>query len=138
MMFTRRSQLVCLALCGLLVVSAGCSNGSYNKYIPSDDQARQALEAALNAWQEGKKPGPVEGAPQAVQAVDSRWQSGQVLRSFEVLSEEKSEGPRIFSVRLTLLTLQKQAVQQTVRYIVLGKDPLWVYCEDDYKAPAGM
>ena len=135
MMFTRRSQLVCLALGALLVVSAGCSNGSYNKYIPSDDKARQALEAALNAWQQGKKPGPIEGAPLAVEAVDSRWQAGQVLRSFEVLSEEKSEGPRIFSVRLTL---QKPAKQQTVRYIVLGKDPLWVYREDDYKAPAGM
>jgi hypothetical protein len=134
-MLIRRSLPVGLALCSFLVVCAGCSNRGYNQYIPSDDSARQALEASLNAWQDGKKPGPIEGAPQPVQAVDSRWQAGQVLKSYEILNEEKSEGPRVFSVRLTL---QKPAAQQTVRYIVLGKDPLWVYREDDYKAPAGM
>jgi hypothetical protein len=134
-MYIRQSLSVGLALCSLLVVCAGCSNRSYNQYIPSDDKARQALEASLNAWQDGKKPGPIDGAQQPVQAVDSRWQAGQILKSYEILSEEKSEGPRVFSVRLTL---QKPATQQTVRYIVLGKDPLWVYREDDYKAPAGM
>jgi hypothetical protein len=134
-MFARRSQSVGLALGFLFLVCAGCSNRSYNQYIPSDDKARQALESALNAWQDGKKPGPVEGASQPIQAVDSRWQAGQQLRSYEILNEEKSEGPRVFSVRLTL---QRPAAQQTVRYLVVGKDPLWVYREDDYKAPAGM
>ncbi len=134
-MLIRRSLPVGLALCSLLLVCAGCSSRSYTKYIPSDDKARQALEASLNAWQDGKKPGPIEGAPQPVQAVDSRWQAGQVLKSYEIIGEEASEGPRVFSVRLTL---GKPAVQQTVRYIVLGKEPLWVYREDDYKAPAGM
>ena len=134
-MIIRRSLPVCLALCSLLIVCAGCTDRSHTQYIPSDDKARQALEASLNAWQDGKKPGPIEGAPQPVQAVDSKWQAGQVLKSYEILSEEKGEGPRVFSVRLTL---QNPAGQQTVRYIVLGKEPLWVYREDDYKAPAGM
>jgi hypothetical protein len=120
----------------LMVLCAGCTNKGYDKYIPSEDKARQALEAALNAWREGKKPGPVEGAPMPVQVVDSEWLNGKQLQSYEIVSEEPSEGPRVFSVRLTLKRPPTQ--QATVRYYVVGKDPLWVYREADYKAPAGM
>jgi hypothetical protein len=126
-----------LALAGALLVLGclGCQDRSYSKYVPAEDQARQALEAALGAWKSGKKFGPVEGASPAVQVVDSRWQAGHKLQSFEVLGEEPGDGPKVFSVRLTL---QRPAGQKVVRYVVLGKDPLWVYREDDYKAPAGM
>jgi hypothetical protein len=126
-----------LLACGLLLgVCVGCSKKGYEKYIPSEDNARQALEAALNAWRDGKKPGPVEGAPMPVQVVDSEWQSGKKLKSYEIVGEESSDGPRVFSVRLTL---QRPAGQETtIRYYVVGKEPLWVYRESDYKAPAGM
>jgi hypothetical protein len=125
-----------LASALLMGVCVGCSSKSYDKYYPSEDKARQALEAALNAWRDGKKPGPVEGAPVPVQVVDSEWLFGRKLQSYEILGEESNDGPRVFSVRLTL---QKPAGQQaTVRYYVVGKDPLWVYREADYKAPAGM
>lgn len=135
-MRTHRSRFVGLTVGLLLVVGTGCWNKSYDKYIPSDDKARQALEAALSAWRDGKKPGPVEGAPMPVQVVDTKWQAGQKLKDFEILQDEPGDGPRVFSVRLTL---QKPAGQKVVvRYVVLGKDPLWVYREDDYKAPAGM
>jgi hypothetical protein len=125
-------------LCGLLaVVACGCFARGYDKYIPSEDKARQVLEAALNAWKEGKKPGVIEGAPVAAEAVDSRWRAGQKLREYEILSEEpNSGGPRVFSVRLTMDKPSGQSV--TVRYFIVGKEPLWVYREDDYKAPAGM
>jgi hypothetical protein len=119
-----------------LAVCAGCSGKGYDKYIPSEDKARQALEAALNAWRDGKKPGPVEGAPMPVQVVDSEWRAGKKLQSYEIIGEEPNEGPRVFSVRLTL---QRPTGQEaTIRYYVVGKDPLWVYREADYKAPAGM
>ncbi len=120
----------------LLTVVSGCNRG-YDKYVPCEDKARQTLEATLNAWRDGKKPGVIEGAPVTTEAVDSRWRSGQQLRDYEILNEEPHEqGPRVFSVRLTMA---KPAGQQvTVKYYVVGKDPLWVYREDDYKAPAGM
>jgi hypothetical protein len=128
------AQLLAWAL--FLGACVGCMNRGYNKYIPSEDKARQALEAALNSWCEGKKPGPVEGAPMPVQVVDSEWLSGKKLQSYEIVGEEKNEGPRVFSVRLTL---QRPAGQQaTIRYYIVGKEPLWVYRESDYKAPAGM
>jgi hypothetical protein len=122
------------ALC--LAAAAGCSR-SYDRYIPSEDAARKALEAALDAWKGGQaKPGPVEGTSPPVQAVDSRWQAGQRLTGYEILEEEPSTGgPRVFSVRLTM---PAPAAPATVRYYVVGRDPLWVYREDDYKLPAGM
>jgi hypothetical protein len=130
------SRATMLAWGLVFTVALGCASKSYDKYIPSEDKARQALEAALNAWRDGKKPGPVEGAPMPVQVVDSQWLYGKQLRSYEIVGEEPNEGPRVFSVRLTL---QKPSGQETtVRYYVVGKDPLWVYREDDYKAPAGM
>ena len=120
----------------VLVAVAGCADRSYDRYVPSEDRARQALEASLNAWRDGKKPGTVEGAPVPVQAVDSQWLYGQKITNYEILAEEPNEGPRVFSVRLTL---QKPAGKQvTTRYFIVGKEPLWVYREDDYKAPAGM
>ncbi len=125
-----------LASAVLMGVCAGCASKGYDKYYPSEDKARQALEAALNAWRDGKKPGSVEGAPVPVQVVDSEWLHGKRLQSYEIVGEEPNEGPRVFSVRLTL---QRPAGQQaTVRYYVVGKDPLWVYREADYKGPAGM
>jgi hypothetical protein len=130
-------SLVAVLILGLsLVAGSGCSRG-YQRYIPSEDKAKQALEAALSAWQEGKKPGVIDGAPMALEAVDSQWQRGQQLRSYEILNEEPNEnGPRVFAVKLVMARPANKEV--TVRYFIVGKEPLWVYREDDYKAPAGM
>ena len=129
---SRRLRLAacCLVLLGL----AGCTDKTYNRYIPSDDKARQALEAALSAWQSGRALDRIEATP-AVQAVDWRWRAGQQLQSYQILQEEPGEGPKVFSVRLVL---QKPTSQRVVRYTIVGRDPIWVYNEDDYKAPAGM
>jgi hypothetical protein len=127
------------AVLGLLLVvcaGGGCAKPTYDKYIPSEDRAKQALETALNAWRDGKMPGAIEGGPMPVQAVDSTWRSGKQLQAYEILGEEAGQGPRVFSVRLTLKG--RAAAPTTVRYYVVGKEPLWVYREDDYKAPAGM
>jgi hypothetical protein len=118
----------------LLFVFAGCSNKSEDRYIPSESKARPALEAALTAWQEGKQPGPIEGSPIPLQAVDSQWRSGKKLTAFEIIEQEPGDGPPVFSVRLTINGIKEPIV---VRYYVVGKEPLWVYREDDYKNQAG-
>jgi hypothetical protein len=93
------------------------------------------LETALTAWQNGQAPDEVAAGPPVVRAVDSKWKAGQKLKRFQILSEEGGSGPTFFSVRLTL---NSPAKEQTVRYVVVGRDPLWVYREDDYKSSAGM
>jgi hypothetical protein len=126
-----------LALFGglLLMAGAGCGPVSTSRYIPPEQKARQALEMALAAWQEGKPPEEVAVGPPVIRAVDSKWKSGQKLSKYQILSEESESGPTFFSVRLTL---KSPAKEQTVRYVVVGRDPLWVYREDDYKSTAGM
>jgi hypothetical protein len=128
-----RTLLIGLFLLGL----AGCRDRSYSKYIPSDQNARAALETALTAWQAGKAPGAIGGTAPAIQAVDSHWLAGEKLTSFEIVEEVRGEGqgPKVFSVRLTT---DRATTPQTIRYYIVGKDPLWVYREDDYKLPEGM
>jgi len=127
------SALACaisLALC------VGCSSGgsaSYESYIPSEDAAQRSLEAALTAWQDGQKPGKIQTASPAIQAVDSRWRAGEKLMGYEVLAAEPGEGPRCFSVRL-----RTSGGKQVVKYFVLGRDPVWVYREEDYARATGM
>ncbi len=69
---------------------------------PSADRARVALEASLNAWREGKKPGNIAGTDPPVQAIDNEWTNGRKLAAFEVLREEPSESDKRFVVKLTL------------------------------------
>jgi len=120
-----------------LVLLGGCSKGSrVEDFTPPTDNARQALEAALNHWQAGNPPGQVPGGKPQVEAVDSRWKAGQKLTGFEVLREEPATGggPRFFKVRLT----PAKGKPQEVRYAVFGIDPLWVYREDDLKQLEAM
>jgi hypothetical protein len=125
-----------ILLGGLLVTAAGCGSYGYERYVPAEQTARQALETALTAWQNGQPPDQVAAGPPVVRAVDSKWKSGQKLSKFQILSEEPgSSGPTFFSVRLTL---KSPAKEQTVRYVVVGRDPLWVYREDDFQSGAGM
>lgn len=126
-MGTRAGVMVVLAVCGL---SIGCRRKAPD-YIPSSDTSRQALETALNAWVNGQRAGPIETASPPIQVVDSVWWKGQRLASYEILSEETSpEGLPCFSVRLHK---SKPPGDETVRYIVTGRSPVWVYREDDYK-----
>jgi hypothetical protein len=125
-----------LAACGLaLAVCAGCGwDASYGRYKPSEATSRQALEAALEAWQSGKPPDEVGGSP-IVQVVDSAWRNGQRISGYQILREEPEDGLTFFSVRLTP---KGKGTEKVVRYVVVGRDPLWVYREDDYKTSAGM
>jgi hypothetical protein len=126
---TRRGSLVLVF--GLLALgSAGCASRSTARYIPSSATARQSLEAALNAWQQGQPPGRIEGVSPPVQVADTRWKAGDKLGSYEILQEEPGDEQKWFSVRLKL---QKPAGEQTVRYVVIGRDPVWVFREADYK-----
>jgi hypothetical protein len=120
-----------VAAIGLWVVAVGCSDSSDPKrYFPPEDKARQALESALGAWQNGRPPGTVPGtANPTVQFVDSHNPQGRRLKSFAVLGVAPGEGPRVFTVRLTL---DNPTAELKVRYVVFGLDPLWVMEHDDY------
>jgi len=118
-----------------LPVLAGCANEGHDKFIPTEDRARTALESALTAWQNGERSGVVIKGTPAVQVLDFRWSSGKQLAGYEILSSETDEAQKAwFTVRLSLKGSNKD---QTVRYVVIGNDPLWVYSEENYKQASG-
>jgi hypothetical protein len=118
-----------LALAILLLGAAGCGRPGYDRYIPAEATARQALEAALGAWQEGRPPGRIDGFAAPIEVVDTHRRPGQRLVAFAVLGEVPGSAPRCFAVRLTF---DNPGEQQKVRFVVVGKEPLWVLRQDDY------
>jgi hypothetical protein len=117
----------------LVLGAGGCS---WRKgHIPPAAPARKAVEDALSAWQKGHAVGMIETASPPVQAVDSGWGAGQELASYEILEEvSRPDGKRCFKVRLHL---QNPSRDQEVHYLVVGKSPLWMYREEDYKRMNG-
>jgi hypothetical protein len=124
--------VVAAPLLGLL---AGCGEGNA-RFKPTADEARTSLETALTAWRDGKLYGPIETKP-PVHVVDSAWQGGQQIESFQIGDEEDGgDGTKQFVVKLK--TKGKSPTDQDVRYIVHGRDPVWVYREEDYKRTLNM
>ena len=120
----------------LLLLAAGCSAASTDRFVPKTAAARQALEAALKAWKDGQPAARIESHNPPIEVVDSKWRAGRKLASYEITGEDTNlEGHRRFTVKLTM---QKPAGTQEARFIVLGQDPLWVYREEDYKRLSGM
>lgn len=124
-----------LALSGWLLFLVGCSpGGKVEDFTPPADNARKALEAALNHWQAGNKPGTVPGTSPTVEVVDAKWKAGQKITAYEILGEDSTgPGPRTFKVRVTLAL----GPPLEVRYVVVGIDPLWVYRDEDFKKASG-
>ena len=122
-----------LFVLGPALALAGCSRRGEEQFIPPEATARQALETALKAWQGGQeKPGKLSLGKVGIEVVDPAWQSGQKLGGYRITSEERGEGPPRFTVQLSL-----PKGEQTVKYVVLGKDPLWVYTEAEYRKLSG-
>jgi hypothetical protein len=130
---TRRALLVALTV---VLAAVGCSKGGkVEDFTPPADNARKALEAALNHWKAGQKPGAVPGTTPTVQAVDSKWEGGQKLSAFDILGEDSASGagPRVFKVRLTT----SQGAPVETKYFVYGIDPVWVSRDEDYQTLSG-
>jgi len=120
----------------LLACFVGCGGPrSHTDFMPAEDRARQALDAALAAWQKGERVGKIDDGPPVIQIVDSKWKAGQKLQSYQIIEALPGNGPKHFVVRLTL---KQPRSELEARYVVLGKDPLWVYREEDYKKLSGM
>jgi hypothetical protein len=117
----------------VLVGGWGCGTRGYERYVPAEETARQALEASLRAWQAGQPPGRVDGPGVTVRVVDGHRRAGQKLAGYAILGETAGDGPRCLLVRLRFEDPQEE---QKARFVVLGIDPLWVYRYEDYQALA--
>lgn len=125
-----RNVMVAVLVAG---VAAGCSGPGPEKFHPSETDARKALEVALTAWKNGGKPEEkLTTGKVGVTVVDATWSAGQKLTGYEIVAEEDGNGPRFFTVKLTL-----PKGPQTVKYVVIGNDPLWVYTEAAFNKLSG-
>ena len=123
-----------MAALPLVSLLAGCG-ASHARFTPTSSEARSSLEAALTAWRDGKPCGAIPSTP-PVQVSDLAWQGGQQVESFEIGDEQDDgDGTKQFVVAFKM---KKPPGNQSVRYYVHGRDPVWVYREEDYKRMINM
>lgn len=115
----------------VLFLAAGCAERTdHSRYYPPEDAARTALQAGLDAWQQGSPTGEVPGTKNpVVMWIDNQRTPGQQLKAFEVLGLAPGDGPRVFTVRLVL---ENPAAEAKTRFVIVGLDPIWVFRQEDY------
>lgn len=129
-----------IALLFPLVVAAVCHAGCAKKtdikeYVPAEGSARQWLTTALDAWKAGKAPDQIGATGPAVTAQDVQWSQGKKLTAYEIVGPAPSDDQnRRFAVKLTL----EGAAPVETTYVVLGKDPIWVFSAESYQRTSGM
>lgn len=131
MKFKTRAAMALLLLA--TIGSAGCGKRSDAEYVPDEAVARGALSAALDVWKVGGSPDKIETEGRAVQAQDPNWRAGRQLAGYEILGPAAGTDPhRSFKVQLDL-----PEGRQEVVYVVVGKDPIWVFNEVSFRQLSG-
>lgn len=123
-----KSDVRSLAILLLVCVGCGSSGSGHERYIPTQEVAHATVETALKAWQRGEPGGEIKGTKPLIFVTDSHRRAGQTLESFEILGEVPGETPRCLLIKVKLAN---PAVEEKIRYAVIGIDPLWVYRHED-------
>ncbi len=113
----------------------GC--GGSKTYTPTAAGAKDTLNRALTSWQKGEKPNALESASPPINVGISDWQSGKVLEKFEIVGEEAAPGEanKIFT---TNIRFKGAKADTKAQFIVVGRAPIWVYGENDFKRLLNM
>jgi hypothetical protein len=117
---------------GLLVsiTLSGCVGRKGDPRVTPLATARDALETALKAWQNGQPHGKLESTSPPIEVVDSVWKKGEKLKSFDSITEETDpDGLRWFSVRLRV---GNAISSDEAYYVVMGQTSLKVFRKEDY------
>ena len=116
----------------------GCHKRSAKNLVPSQEQAKQALQIALDSWKANGKSDQSLSIPNGptVLAIDTDWRDGKKLQAYEIVGEEPVQAgePKKFKVKLTY---EGQSPQETI-YHVVGNNPLRIFRNEDYKNATGM
>jgi hypothetical protein len=128
-----RCRLTWACCAGLFATIAGCERGAEPPppaFVPSWQEARQALNSSLSAWRDANVAQPASSDTPGVQTVDKQRKADKRLLSFQILGQLDIETTRQFTVRLNL---EGEESPQLSKYNVLGRDPVWVFRLDDYE-----
>jgi hypothetical protein len=128
-----RDRLILLALA---LAANGCGRADVEDYVPADELARSALAAALDGWQRERQAAPVEGLAKPVELQDAAQRAGRKLKSYEIVGPSPGgDQNRRFKV---LLSFEGEPSPSEAIYVIVGKDPLWVFNERDFEKAGGM
>ena len=121
-----------LVLCALALPACGTTGGSpsFDDYNPSSELARAAISASLLAWRDGHPRGPASALGRVVEVSDSERDPKRPLRSFAILGPVGIEDRPGFAVRLDLANPDESL---EARYVVVGRNPVWVFRREDYE-----
>jgi hypothetical protein len=129
-----RVMKLSLLLAAVTCFGIGCNSHTEKSFIPKSDLARGALEACLKKWEAGEDSSTIDDYQVSVNFFEARAKAGKKLESFEITSEEKSEGPKIFVVKLKLKDAKEA---EDNKYYVVGKEPLNVFSEAEFNKASG-
>ncbi|ODT97204.1 MAG: hypothetical protein ABS79_07610 [Planctomycetes bacterium SCN 63-9] len=112
-------------------LSFGCRGESEPLRPPPTELARSSLASALDAWKAGRPAGgKLIGSNPGVGVVDT-LQAERPLVDYEIVGALFAlPEARPFAVRLTLDSPREIL---SARYVVLGRDPIWVFRQEDYE-----
>jgi hypothetical protein len=125
-----------LIVVALALAANGCGGADVEDYIPADEVARSALKAALDGWQTGSQPAPAEGLAKSIELQDSAHRDGRKLKSYEIVGPSPGDDQnRRYKVKL--LFDGEESPSEAI-YVIVGKDPLWVFNDRDFQKAGGM
>jgi hypothetical protein len=125
-----------LAAALMLALMPGCGSPT-SAYVPSAATAREDLDKALDAWQKGRKPAELTTSEHPIYFVDSQWEGGQALESYQILEENPSESETEKRYG-AVLKMKKPAAEKRVEYIAVGRSPMWIFRDEDYVKQGSM
>ena len=131
-MTSRRS--IRLVLPWAVAAAIGCGDGGRTPagLAPPDlASSRAALAASLDAWKaDDRASGVLIGSKPSIGVVDSARKDRPLL-DYQILGPLMVvEKARPFAVRLVLGSPRESVA---ARYLVLGRDPLWVFRQEDFE-----
>jgi hypothetical protein len=123
-------HLACLTALGLAAGLAGCGSAPTPAPQAELDRAQAALQATLDAWKKGARPGALKGPVVAV--TDPDWAAGLRLQDYMIYNTEGREGEGIrCGVALALSDRQGHRLTRDVVYSIRGTDKLVIAREPE-------
>lgn len=124
MRMTDRAALA--ALLSLALLAPGCSPGPSRAAPVDAEQARQALNTALDAWKAGKKPADLKTGSPAITVQDMDWEGGAKLDSYELAGEGAMDNANL---RIPVVLMIAGNPPKEVSYVVGTSPSITVFRE---------
>lgn len=97
--------------------------------LPTPEDARKAIVAAMESWKSGGPTGRVIAGPPRVQINDSFRRPGQRPVGYDLLGQTRRERAISYVVRVRFADPE---ATETIRFVLLGIDPVLVFRQEDY------